>query len=146
MSEVRHVVCPSCATVNRVSSSRSALDAKCGTCHQALFTGKPAPADGKLFQRHVTRNDIPVVVDFWAPWCGPCQAMAPAYERAAALLEPGFRLLKVNADEAQPLMAQFGIRGIPTLMLFANGTQVAQQAGAMNMRDIVAWVQSHAPK
>jgi thioredoxin 2 len=146
MSEMRHVVCPSCGAINRLPSSRSALEAKCGTCHQPLFTGKSAPADGKLFQRHITRNDIPVVVDFWASWCGPCLAMAPAYERAAAELEPGFRLLKVNADEEQHLMAQFGIRGIPTLILFANGTQVAQQAGAMNTRDIVAWVQSHAPK
>ena len=146
MSEMRHVVCPSCGAVNRVPPQRSALEAKCGSCRQNLFTGRPAPADGKLFQRHITRNDIPVVADFWASWCGPCHAMAPAYERAAAELEPGFRLLKVNADQEAQLMAQFGIRGIPTLMLFANGTLVAQRAGAMNTRDIVAWVQSHAPK
>ena len=140
-----HIVCPSCVSVNRVSATRPAQQAKCGKCHQPLFTGKPAAADGTAFERHITRNDIPVVVDFWASWCGPCLAMAPAYERAAAELEPRFRLLKVNADEEQQLMAKCGIRSIPTLMLFAKGQPVAQNAGAMNTRDIVAWARSHAP-
>ncbi len=142
---IRHVVCPSCGAVNRVSATRPAQQAKCGKCHQALFTGKPAAADGTAFERHITRNDIPVVVDFWASWCGPCLAMAPAYERAAAELEPRFRVLKVNADEEQQLMAKYGIRSIPTLMLFAKGQPVAQNAGAMNEHDIVAWVRSHTP-
>ncbi len=142
---IRHVVCPSCGAVNRVSATRPAQQAKCGKCHQPLFTGKPAAADGTAFERHITRNDIPVVVDFWASWCGPCLAMAPAYERAATELEPRFRLLKVNADEEQQLTAKYGIRSIPTLMLFAKGQPVDQNAGAMNTRDIVAWVGSHAP-
>jgi thioredoxin 2 len=142
---IRHVVCPSCVSVNRVSATRPAQQAKCGKCHQPIFTGKPAAADGTAFERHITRNDIPVVVDFWASWCGPCLAMAPAYERAGAELEPRFRLLKVNADEEQQLMAKCGIRSIPTLMLFAKGQPVAQNAGAMNTRDIVAWARSHAP-
>jgi thioredoxin 2 len=142
---VHHVVCPSCSAVNRIAASQPMQEAKCGKCHQKLFTGKPVAADGKNFEHHIGRNDIPVVVDFWASWCGPCMAMAPAYERAAAGLEPCYRLLKVNADEEQQLMARFGIRSIPTLMLFANGRPVGQHAGAMNGGDIVAWVQSHAP-
>jgi thioredoxin 2 len=141
---VRHVVCPSCSAINRVPATRSALDAKCGTCHNKLFTGQPAKVDGKSFERHTARNDIPVVVDFWAPWCGPCLAMAPAYEQAAAELEPDFRFLKVNADEEQQLMAKFAVRSIPTIMLFSEGRVVAQSAGAMNSRALVAWIKSHA--
>jgi thioredoxin 2 len=140
---VRHVVCPSCSAINRVPATRSALEAKCGTCHNTLFTGRPVNVDGNGFERHVARNDMPVVVDFWAPWCRPCLAMAPAYEQAASELEPHFRLLKVNADEEQPLMAKFGIRSIPTTMMFLKGNVVARTAGAMNARAIVAWAKPH---
>lgn len=142
---LRHVVCPSCATINRIPAARSGQVAKCGNCHNPLFTGHPTAVDGAGFDRHVSLNDIPVVADFWAPWCQPCRAMAPAYEAAAAELEPHFRFLKVNADEAQHLMAKFGIRSIPTIMLFSQGRPIAQSAGAMNARGIVAWVRSHAP-
>ena len=106
----RHVVCPHCSAINRTPPDRPARQAKCGTCHQKLFSGKPASADAETFERHITRNDIPVMVDFWAPWCGPCLAMAPAYERAAAELEPDFRLLKVNTEEEPALAARYGIR------------------------------------
>jgi len=140
----RHVVCPACLAINRVPAERPAAQAKCGGCHVPLFTGRPVAVDAAGFDRHVAKNDIPVLVDFWASWCGPCRMMAPAYEQAAAELEPGFRLLKANTEELPELAQRFQIRGIPLLMLFAGGRPVAQQAGAVDARTIVAWARGHA--
>jgi thioredoxin 2 len=140
--ETLHVVCPHCHTTNRVQQADLAKSPDCGKCHRALFTGHPVPLDEASFDRHVTRGDLPVLVDFWAPWCGPCRMMAPAFEQAAAQLEPHMRLAKVNTDEAQSLGARHSIRSIPTLALFVNGREVARQAGAMGAGDIVRWARS----
>ena len=142
---LHHVVCPACGAVNRIPPGRPADQARCGSCHKPLFTGTPVPVDAKAFERHLMRNDIALVVDFWAPWCGPCRAMAPAFERAAKELEPAYRFLKVNTEEVPELAARYGIRSIPTLMLFSNGQLAAQSAGARDQNGIVSWVRAHTP-
>ena len=142
MTESLHIVCPHCHTTNRIARDDLAAAPGCGKCHKPLFTGHPVALDEVAFEKHIARSQVPVLVDFWAPWCGPCRAMAPAFEQAAQQLEPGMRLAKVNTEEAQSLAARFNIRSIPTLALFVNGREVARQPGAMGAADIVRWARS----
>ena len=139
MTDSLHIVCPHCHTTNRVRRDDLARAPDCGSCHQPLFVGHSLALNESNFDRHINRSEIPVLVDFWAPWCAPCREMAPAFEQAAAQLEPQVRLVKVNTEEAQTLGARFSIRSIPTLALFLNGREVARQAGAMSAGDIVRW-------
>jgi thioredoxin 2 len=144
MSDSVHVVCPHCDAVNRLARERLADKPVCGKCAKNLFEGQPADVDSARFNKHISRNDIPVLVDFWAPWCGPCKMMAPAYVQAAQQLEPAMRLLKLDTEQAQDLAARFNIRSIPTLALFKNGREVARQAGAMDAGSIAAWAKAQA--
>jgi len=135
-----HITCPACGATNRVPGERMAEHPVCGKCKQALFRGKPMELNEANFGAQLAASDIPVVVDFWAPWCGPCRSMAPHFERAAALLEPQVRLAKLNTEEAQATAARLGIRSIPTLIMFRNGREVARQSGAMDANSLVQWV------
>jgi len=142
MSDTLHIVCPSCFAVNRVPAERVHEGPNCGKCHQPLFPGHPVELGEAHFDTYLTKNDLPVLVDFWAPWCGPCRMMAPAFAHAASQLAPKVLLAKLNTDEAQETAARYGIRSIPTMILFQQGREVARHSGAVGTAEIVRWVQS----
>ena len=144
MSEAgRHIVCPTCTAVNRVPAAKDASEAKCGKCHKPLFTGHAVPATAETFAKHIQKNDIPVVVDFWAEWCGPCKMIAPILDEVASEYSGRLKIAKLNIDENQGTPPKYGIRGIPTLMIFKNGNIEATKVGAVSKSQLTAFIDSN---
>ena len=139
MSEFVQIACPACLAANRVPAARLGEDPKCGKCGAALLDGKPVELREDQFESFVQRTGLPVLADFWAPWCGPCRAMAPHFERAAAELKDRVRLVKVNTEEAPGLAQRYGIRAIPTLVLFKDSVEAKRMSGALDAGALARW-------
>lgn len=139
MEQNLHLVCPRCQAVNRVPAARLGQGPQCGKCHGPLNEPKPVPLDAAGFARQLEKSDLPMLVDFWAPWCGPCRSMAPAFEQAAASLHPAVRLVKVNTEDEPALASRYGISSIPTMVLFKGGREAGRVSGALPAGQIVQW-------
>jgi thioredoxin 2 len=134
------IMCPHCGGLNRIPDEKLSQSPSCGKCKQPLLTGTPVEMTGEQLMRAINKTDQPIVVDFWAPWCGPCKMFAPTFAQAAQQLEPYAKLVKINTEVEQQIAGQFNIRSIPTLAIFKNGKEIARQSGAMPLQNFVQWV------
>ncbi len=142
-ADTRLIVCPSCRAINRVQTGREA-DATCGKCKSKVFEQHPVELVGSTFDRHITKGDVPVLVDFYSPSCGPCLMMVPQFEEAAKQLHPSMRLAKIDTTMETAIASRYGIQAVPTLVIFKNGKEIARQPGAMNAKDLVVWAKQYA--
>ena len=140
MTDTLHLVCPTCNATNRVPRDKLHAELNCGKCHAALLNAHPDNLAEAAFRAQVAKSDLPLVVDFWAPWCGPCRMMAPAFEKVSQNMQGRARCVKVNTEEDQGLAAAYNLRSIPTLAVFAGGREITRQAGAMSAPDLARWV------
>lgn len=138
------IVCSHCGATNRLPHDRDPASGKCGKCGRQLFEGQPADVSATILEKHIAKSDIPVLVDVWAPWCGPCKVMGPQFEAATKRAEPAFRFVKLNSDDNQALSGRLGVRGIPTMIMFMGGREVARVSGAMSSSDILKWADQNA--
>lgn len=144
MSSPLHIACPACGTGNRVPGDKLEQQPRCGKCSEPLFSAHPVELTDANFAAIMGGTDVPVIVDCWASWCGPCQRFAPVFQEAAGKLEPGFRLTKLDTDANQETAARLGIRSIPTLIVFKGGKEAARISGAMPLGPFMDWVKQHA--
>jgi len=142
MGPTLHVVCTACNATNRIPQASEGKELNCGSCHQPLFGSEPQSLDAAGFQAQISKSQIPVVVDFWAPWCGPCRAMAPAFQQVSALMGTRARFIKVNTEEQGALASRYAIQSIPTLAIFSGGREIARRSGALPASELQRWVQS----
>ena len=139
----QHVVCSICLATNRIADNRLKDEANCGKCHDDLFSKKAIEVDTKTYNKIIKKSTLPVIVDFWAPWCGPCKSFTPIYNQAAKQLKGEYILIKVNTEQEPQVSGQLGIRSIPTLMAFKNGKEINRQSGAMQLPQLLQWIKAN---